>query len=218
MKMKKMNSKVRKMMMVCGAAGLLALGGTSAYLTDYDQAVNEFTVGKVEIDLTEPDWKPDEHTKVTPTEDIKKNPKITNTGENEAYVYLQVSIPKANVITADASGNREAKANKELFTFTKNSGWVLIDSKDGDTARVYTYAYDQILKAGQTTGTLFDKVTFINVIEGQLDTKHLNIPVKAYAIQTSNTGGDGVDTITKAQNAFQKYVKQNENQDGKIMQ
>lgn len=205
-------------MLICGASGLVLLGGTSAYLTDYAQAVNEFTVGKVEIELDEPDWNPKDHTEVTPNDEMKKNPKVTNTGINDAYVYLQVGIPKADVITADAQGNREGQAVRELFTFTANRGWTLIDTKENEKEKLYTYAYDQVLKAKQATGTLFDKVKFINVVEGQLDTKVLNIPIKAYAIQTAHTGGESGDVPNQAKTAFQKYVNQNVGQDGKVME
>ena len=33
-------------------------------------------------------------------------------------------------------------------------------------------------------------VKFLNIIEGQLDTQQISIPVRAYAIQSSYTGGD----------------------------
>lgn len=46
------------------------------------------------------------------------------------------------------------------------------------------------LAAGQTTGTLFDKVKFINVIEGQVDGQDLDIDVDVMAIQTADLGTD----------------------------
>ena len=48
----------------------------------------------------------------------------------------------------------------------------------------------KMLKPEQTTNALFDSVKFLNIIEGQLDEKNLSIPIRAYAIQTSYTGGD----------------------------
>ena len=55
---------------------------------------------------------------------------------------------------------------------------------------VYTYAYNHILKPGTKTTTLFDTVTFANIIEGQLDAQQIDMPVRAYAIQATNTGDD----------------------------
>ena len=51
------------------AAGILCLasvGGISAYLTDFDKADNQFTVGKVSIDLEEPGFDQEEQTKIEP--------------------------------------------------------------------------------------------------------------------------------------------------------
>ncbi|MBQ7370774.1 MAG: Camelysin metallo-endopeptidase, partial [Blautia sp.] len=66
------------------------------------------------------------------------------------------------------------------------------------------------------TSTLFDTVTFANVIEGQLDTNVLEMPVRAYAIQTENTGGSETEIVKKATVAYEKYVNQNQGQDGKV--
>lgn len=212
-----MKNRILKTALVCGAAGVMLLGGTMAYLTDYDQAVNEFTVGKVEIELTEPDWKPEENTDITPGQEIDKNPMVTNTGINDAFVYLQVAIPTAEVITADVNGNRNPEREQELFTFTKKDGWELISEDAGESEKIYTYAYNKVLAANQQTGSLFDTVVFANVIEGELDTAQLSVPVRAYAIQTANTGGDAASVVEQAKTAYLKYVNQNKNQDGAVM-
>ncbi len=76
--------------------GLLAAGSTVAYLTDKDEISNQFTVGRVEIEGKEPNYTPDPGGKtedIIPTEEIAKDPQITNTGKNDAYVYMDVSIP-----------------------------------------------------------------------------------------------------------------------------
>lgn len=201
---------------VCCAAAALAVGGTMAYLTDYDKTVNEFTVGKVDIELEEPNWKPEDNTKIEPTQQIRKDPQVKNAGINDAFVYLEVSIPTADVITADASGNRIDKKNTELFSFTKKADWTQLEAKTSGTSRVYTFAYNKVLKPGQTTTTLFDMVTFANVIEGQIDTQQFDIPVRAYAIQTANTGGDEGTVVQQAAEAYKKYVQQNNGQSGGV--
>lgn len=81
---------------------------------------------------------------------------------------------------------------------------------------VYTYAYNHILKPGQKTTTLFDTVKFANIIEGQLDTQQIDMPVRAYAIQSTNTGDDKTTIIEQATAAYQKYVNQNKGQDGGV--
>lgn len=206
-------------MVLCSvAAGVLLVGSSVAYLTDYDSAKNEFTVGKVDIDLKEPDWVPEDHTKIEPGDDIKKNPQIKNNGVNDAFVYLQVSIPKDTVITSDAQGNRLASANQQLFTFESNTGWTRISLEESENSAIYTYSYDQILKPGETTSALFDKVHFINLIEGQLDEQSLSIPVRAYAIQSAHTADTEKSVINQAKEAYQKYIRQNTGQKGSVME
>lgn len=201
-------------------AGALALGGaaayTTAYLTDHEGTVNEFTVGKVEIDLTETNWKPNDHTKIQPSENIPKNPAVTNTGINDAYVYLEVSIPMKTVVAANADGSRQQAKKQELFSFVKKAGWNLLKKEQSGDNMVYTYNYSQALSKGQTTGTLFDSVKFLNIIEGQLDTARLDIPVKAFAIQTENTGDAGTSVDQKAAAAYNKYMNQNRDQEGRV--
>lgn len=201
---------------VCCAAALLAAGGTMAYLTDYDETVNEFTVGKVDIQLEEPNWNPDDTTKIEPTQQIPKDPQVKNIGVNDAFVYLEVSIPMADVVTADAAGNRVESKNTELFTFKKKTDWTQLEEKNVGTDKVYTFAYNRVLKPEETSTTLFDTVTFANIVEGQLDTRQLEIPVRAYAIQTINTGGEEGTVIQQAAEAYQKYVLQNYGQDGDV--
>ncbi|MBQ8305587.1 MAG: Camelysin metallo-endopeptidase [Blautia sp.] len=204
--------------LVLSVAALAYVGGTMAYLTDYDTAANEFTVGKIDIELQEPTWKPEEHKKLVPTETIKKDPQVKNTGVNDAYVYLEVSVPMRNVVTADASGNRVNAKNMELFTFSSAQEWSLIDSYVKGENKIYLYAYTQIVKPNQTTKPLFQQMTFANIVEGQLDGKTLNVPVRAYAIQTANTGENKTSITEQAKEAFKKYSNQNQGQKGTVTQ
>lgn len=71
-------------------------------------------------------------------------------------------------------------------------------------------------KSGRKTTTLFDTVTFANIIEGQLDTQQLDMPVRAYAIQSMNTGDDSTTVLEQAKAAYQKYVNQNKGQAGGV--
>lgn len=194
---------------ILGIAGILAAGGTVAYLTDFDNSVNEFTVGKVEIDLEEPGWDPEDTKKTEPSQVISKDPKITNTGVNNAFVYLEVSVPIENVIVTDDEGNRLEKKDRELFSFQPDADWTRLEEKVVEKNKVYIFAYNNVLKKGQTTSPLFQTVTFANVVEGQLDTRQFNIPVRAYAIQSDYTGNNQGTVIDQARAAFQKYVNQN---------
>lgn len=211
-----MKKNLSKALLLTGVLCLAGIGGVSAYLTDYDQASNQFTVGKVDISLEEKNWNPEDHTKLEPGEDIKKDPQIRNTGTNDAFVYLEVSVPMATVTAAGEDGFRQNEKLQELFSFQAKDGWTRLDTKTSGNSQIYVYTYNKILKPDEITDSLFDKVTFLNIIEGQLDGESLEIPVRAYAIQTTGTGGDNSNILNQARAAYEKYVNQNKDQEGKV--
>lgn len=118
-----MVKKNKKNLVIVGALCLtLVLGGIMAYFTAGDSAENVFTVGKVSIDLTEDNWDPDNPpTDITPNQPFDKDPQIDNLGDNNAYAFMRVTIPKANVITDSAltGTQNQAAAMTELFQLNK---------------------------------------------------------------------------------------------------
>lgn len=211
-----MKKNTVKIMTLAGILCLASVGGVSAYLTDYEKVSNEFTVGKVDIELKEPEWKLEENKKIEPSKVIHKDPQITNTGTNDAFVYMEVSIPMANVEAAAENGERLGKKVQELFYFEAKDSWMQLSVQNTESRRTYTYAYTKILKPQETSEALFDTVKFLNLIEGQLDGQTFEIPVRAYAIQTSYTGGSSDNLSEQIKAAYEKYVNQNKNQDGKV--
>lgn len=211
-----MKKNTVKIMTLAGILCLASVGGVSAYLTDYEKVSNEFTVGNVDIELKEPEWKPEENKKIEPSKVIHKDPQITNTGTNDAFVYMEVSIPMANVEAAAENGERLGKKVQELFYFEAKDSWMQLSVQNTESRRTYTYAYKKILKPQETSEALFDTVKFLNLIEGQLDGQTFEIPVRAYAIQTSYTGGSSDNLSEQIKAAYEKYVNQNKNQDGKV--
>ena len=211
-----MKKNTVKIMTLAGILCLASVGGVSAYLTDYEKVSNEFTVGKVDIELKEPEWKPEENKKIEPSKVIHKDPQITNTGTNDAFVYMEVSMPMANVEAAAENGERLGKKVQELFYFEAKDSWMQLSVQNTESRRTYTYAYTKILKPQETSEALFDTVKFLNLIEGQLDGQTFEIPVRAYAIQTSYTGGSSDNLSEQIKAAYEKYVNQNKNQDGKV--
>ena len=211
-----MKKNTVKIMTLAGILCLASVGGVSAYLTDYEKVSNEFTVGKVDIELKEPEWKPEENKKIEPSKVIHKDPQITNTGTNDAFVYMEGSIPMANVEAAAENGERLGKKVQELFYFEAKDSWMQLSVQNTESRRTYTYAYTKILKPQETSEALFDTVKFLNLIEGQLDGQTFEIPVRAYAIQTSYTGGSSDNLSEQIKAAYEKYVNQNKNQDGKV--
>ena len=68
---------------------------------------------------------------------ISKDPRIKNTGINDAYAYLEVSIPTANVIAAADNGSRLEKRVQELFSFQSKASWTKLNSQKVGNNQVY---------------------------------------------------------------------------------
>ena len=199
-----------KSAVIMGVMAVLAVsGGILAYFTDTEEKVNNFTVGSVEIELQEPVWDskpdangnkmPDEAENILPLQTITKDPRVKNTGNNDAYMFLTVEVPCKNVITVNADGTKNAQAMTELYQFTADTSWYYLGKcpvyeGEGNQVAVkhlYAYANDRRLcvevAPGASTTPLFQSVTFVNLMEGQgVDNQPLEIDINAYAIQTSN--------------------------------
>jgi predicted ribosomally synthesized peptide with SipW-like signal peptide len=200
--------------------GILSVGGIMAYFTDADTATNTFTVGKVSIDLQEPSWDPDIPEAITPLEEFAKDPQIKNDGVNDAFVFMEVVVPYANVTIAAQDGTKAAdKAWTELFSYDVKDGWTEITGTVADTAYpiidetagtvTHLYAYgtaDEMTAVAKdvTTASLFDFIRFANVVEDEgLEGTDLNVVVNGYAIQTTNIAdgktaldGNNADGVT----------------------
>ena len=132
--------KHRKKLGALALVGLCGVGATMAYFTDADTTTNHFTVGKVEIDLTEDHWNPTADTdqdgitdvqEVTPKQEYTKDPTITNTGKNKAYVFAKVKVPyRDNLVTAKDDGTKNAAQSVELFNYDVKDGWIEITNPD----------------------------------------------------------------------------------------
>jgi predicted ribosomally synthesized peptide with SipW-like signal peptide len=193
------NKKLKTLVVAAAFAVCLLIGGISAYFTDADTATNTFTIGKVSIDLKEPKW--EEPKDIVPNQEMEKNPQIENDGVNSAYVFMEVVIPYANIIVANEDGSKNAKADTDLFIMLDkdgnegvNDGWVLVSQTENEDDKTVTYLYaygtSEVmteLKKDETTPSLFDKVKFVNAIEGQgLEGSTKTIVVNAYAVQMDN--------------------------------
>lgn len=203
----------------------MAIGGTFAYLTDNEGAVNTFTVGKVQIDLTEPNYPGNDSEDVkdlVPNEEVAKDPKVTNTGVNDALVFMTVEVPVRNVTVVADDGTKGTQSPTELFWFKQEHGtegeegyvkdpigthennfnttdWMQLTDKethgttDGSTT-TYVFAYRTAVAAKAETKTLFDKVQLKNIVENEVTPGAAqDIKVKTYAIQASEVLEGDVD-------------------------
>lgn len=218
-------NKMKAAILASALAGCLTIGGISAYFTDADTKTNVFTVGKVAIELTEPSWEPP--TDITPEQEMKKDPQVENTGINDAYIFVEVTVPYAEVVTANENGTVNPKGYTELFTYELNPGWVelsdekVIDEEEGIVKHLYAYGTAEKMaevKKGEVTTTVFDVIKFVNLVESdEIAGKTLNVIVNAYGIQTknlkdeqTNLNGDNEDGITEPGEVWMVLVSQNE--------
>lgn len=205
----KNGNKIKATVISLTLIACLLVAGVSAYFTDAADVTNTFTVGEVKLELKEPSYPGNDSEdvkEITPNEVIEKDPTIMNTGKNDEYVFLTVTVPYAeDLVVANAAGEKQTAADTQLFTYTVNSGWTQVgDRVDDSDANTYTYVYAygsaselSVLNAEDNTETpavaenitpaLFDSVTFVNAVEGQkLENSTQNIVIKAYGIQADN--------------------------------
>lgn len=161
-----------------------AIGGTLAWLTDKTESkVNTFTVGDVNIDLTETtgtDYK------VIPGKDINKDPKVTVEAGSEAC-WLFVKVEES----ANWPAYKVDNARKINYAIADN--WTALDgvpgvyycTVDADTAKTgVTYsvlAGDKVTVSGTLTKDEIDKIT------------NFTLTFTAYAVQQ-----EGIDSAADA--------------------
>ncbi len=133
-----MKKKILSLVLVAVLA-LAAIGGTLAYFTDTDEVQNEFTMGKVKIDLWETNANNEKEqdgikfdAPIVPGHNFDKNPSITvEAGSEESYVFLDMSFNKYSslfwVMAADAAA--DTTINLPLYT---SEGALADDFKNDD--------------------------------------------------------------------------------------
>ena len=213
----------KKLMITLTAAALVltaSAGGTLAYLTDTESHPNTFTVGDVKADLIEPGYDttdedendiPDKYENMLPNQMLPKDPAVTNSGDNDAVIFLKVTVPVKNVTAVAFDGTKGDKKAQEIF-YLKNAAdkqntlansfnttnWTELTAKESGTdmkgsTRTYVFGYKKVLKPGETTDNLFDKIQLKNIAENEITAGTAQtVDVEAYAIQASQlmTGGD----------------------------
>ena len=223
-----MNKKAKAILCTASIVGVIGVAGVMAYLTDVDTASNTLTTGQVKIDLQEPLWDtgtdsnnndiPDYAENIAPNSTITKDPQVKNTGKNNAYIYLKVTVPAKEVITVNDDGtpkNNGTATATQLFTYdlAQNSKWVEITAerktnRNSETNKIesytYVYYYNEEVAPNATTDKLFTQVKYANVIEGQNDNATVNIDIQAYAIQSENLPAN-----TTIEQAYTIYANQN---------
>ncbi|MBR6790545.1 MAG: hypothetical protein IKM31_06745 [Oscillospiraceae bacterium] len=148
------------LMLICTASVTL----TAAFLTDRDSEANVFTVGNVQIDLTE-DFS--QNSTLIPGVKIKKEPAVTNTGKNDAWVWIDIAIPAA-LDNDNASLNivhfnyDKDHVNAAEWNWQSDGKWNVQKNvsipDDPNLYNVYTVLYGTALKPGETTSPVMTQV------------------------------------------------------------
>lgn len=194
---------------------VLALGFNLiyAYYTDKDSKINKFSVGKIEVMVTEPNYVDNELLK--PKSVIVKDPTLENTGEIPAYLRAQVYVPIANMKYIDEDGNViSPTGDVELFSYELNSGWEVVvedgfsgiyEDEDGNKYSVYTYKFvengvEKIVNPGEKISVpVFSSVEVINYLDVDKEV-NAQIHVCALGVQTDGGSADELWTYFKNQN------------------
>ena len=165
-----MKKKIISLCLVVALGATAVIGGTLAYFTDAESKDNTFTVGNVDITLTEPNWDAtgkEEAVDAYPGEPLAKDPTVTNVGKNPCFVRVKVEGLKQFGDAGDIIYRTDYVDNK------LGDNWV--DGGDG-----YFY-YEKVLAITEKTDALFDQVVIPTGIKNNAQTAP--IVVKAEAVQ-----------------------------------
>ena len=172
-----------------------------AYFTDRDKQDNVFTVGKVDIALSEPAWDPADDHVIAPGAVYEKDPTVTNTGNNDAYVRVHFRISDYEAFRAFAPSDYDPTTMFDLA----DDAWKLSGEPQVTAEGIcYTYAHPGILAAGEATKPVFSSVTmpaFADTEFAQAAGGEFDVTVWADAIQS-----DGFTDYREAFAAFDQQM------------
>ena len=177
-----MNKKFLKVLAVAACAVLLVVGsvaGTLAYLSDKtDPITNTFTVGDVNITLTEA-YSLAADTKLIPGKTYTKNPTVTvDSGSEQCYLFVEVNNGIAGI-------EGETTISAQMTT----NGWKQL--KVNEVAVPNMYYYDGVANTEiKTTYPVFSSFKIAESVTGEnmLQYASASITVTAYAVQAEGFG------------------------------
>lgn len=201
------NNMKKKILVVALVAIVLVMsiaGTTIAYFTDKENVKNEFTVGKVDIDLET--TIPTDNGNLYPTKEINGGANITvANGSESAYVGAVITISSSNDLTKLFKNGEEY-----LPTIIElNSGCkYAVKAIEG---KIVIYVVVDKVMAAKESIQLFDKV----VIPGpwtnedmDLLREKLTINVDAYAVQSAGLGDDALAALKEGFDVFDDVTLQ----------
>lgn len=164
---------------LCVALAVVAIGGaTLAYFTDTTETKeNVFTVGNVDITLTEPEWdktgSKDAET-VYAGEPLAKDPTVENTGDNACFVRIKVT--NLDCLKTAKVGGMIVYRNAAYAVGQLNENW--FDGKDG-----YFYYTKVLENKGDKTTPAFSSIVIPTDLKGDANNTSFHVDVFAEAVQ-----------------------------------
>lgn len=173
----------------------ILVGGTLAYLNDYDKKDNPFvydSTGGTDpgnknfgIKLEELSWDADNAEDFTPGRAIPKDPTVTVIGKNDAFVGIMLTtVARTHPEPGTTGTNVElAKLKSDIFDIDfDTTNWELVHS---DTAKNTEYWVCKTSMKKDDSATLFTKMTVKNdANEKLLATDCWDLQVHAFAVQS----------------------------------
>ena len=182
-----MKKKILALCLVVVLVATAITGVTLAYFTDTDDATNTFTVGNVDIDLTEPKWDEqgkNEAPEAYPGEALAKDPTVTNHGANPCFVRISVTGWDCLAPAGDITYRTDYVDGKlgEKWAYNEADGY---------------FYYTEPLAAGATTDALFDQIVMPTDLTNGY-TGNYSLVVNAYAVQAQGArpSWSAVQTMT----------------------
>ena len=177
----------------------LLVTGVTAYLNDSETGQDRITLSKgLRIELIEPAFNAQSLKNVQPRQVIPKDPRIVNKSDFDVYAFMEVVVPYLDdLVVQDDAGRVVSEEGKgsALYTFMSKAGWSLVKSPalltvPGGKGVSYVYAWMSNgaltpLKAGETTGPLFENVVVENYANGRIVGDAREITVNAFGIDAS---------------------------------
>ena len=158
------------------AASALIFMLTNSYLIDKEAADNIITIGNIKAEIEEGSFNESSTYPLDAGTVVDKSPSVKNTGVNDEYVFLKVTVPKKEVTFLQEDGVNKGKKDgvkrkAELFKMLTDSdgtaisgtdisfsyhanasdkaGWLLIKrDTSGADSDTFIFGYNKKLKAG----------------------------------------------------------------------
>ena len=183
-----MKKKILALCLVVVLAVTAVTGATLAYFTDSDDAENVFTVGNVDIDLTEPKWDTEgekEAEDAYPGEPLAKDPTVENIGKNPCFV--RISITGLDQFTEQFGADAMIKVRTDYVEGNLGENWVEYNG---------FYYYNKVLAAGEKTDALFDQIVIPTQVTNNAETVSIDVVAQAVQAQGAKPSFSDVEAMT----------------------